>query len=160
MSEPNATNVVAGSGLLYVAPLGTTLPTTGAHGEWPITWPMGWVACGYTDDGIDLVYTPSIKEIMVDEEAAPVDDVLATEKFAITAKLAEATLANLNNAIAASTYTAETAGDGVQTVAIGSETYYLHDGRCVGSGSGDELRSHRDCSESNREGRCQLEDST
>lgn len=105
MSEPDVTQIVAGSGKLYVAPLGTTLPSVGVHGEYPITWPAGWIAVGYTDDGIDVVYTPSIKEITVDEEASPVADVLATEKFHIAAKLAEATLANLNRAIAASTLT-------------------------------------------------------
>ena len=120
MSEPNATNVVAGSGLLYIAPLGTTLPTVDMHGEYPVSWPMGWTAVGYTEDGIDLVYTPSLKEIMVDEEAAPVQDVLATEKFAITAKLAEATLANMNAAIAASTITTDSTNETI-TVSIGSK---------------------------------------
>lgn len=121
MSEPNATNVVAGSGLLYVAPLGTTLPTVDAHGEYPVVWPAGWLAVGYTDDGIDLVYTPSIKEIMVDEEAAPVSDILTTEKFAVTAKLAEATLLNLNRSIAACTYTDDSAANETITVSIGSK---------------------------------------
>lgn len=121
MSEPNATNVVAGSGLLYVAPLGTTLPIVDAHGEYPVTWPMGWVAVGYTEAGIDLVYTPTIKEIMVDEEAAPVLDVLATEKFAITTQLAEATLMNLQNAISACTYTDDSAANETISVKIGSK---------------------------------------
>jgi hypothetical protein len=121
MSEPNATNVVAGSGLLYVAPLGTTLPTVDGHGEYPITWPMGWVQVGYTDGGIDLVYTPTIKEIMVDEEAAPVQDVLSTEKFAISAHLAEATLQNLNYAMSASTFTDDSTANETISVKLGSK---------------------------------------
>lgn len=121
MSEPDATNIVAGSGLLYVAPLGTTLPTVDAHGEYPIVWPMGWVKVGYTDDGIDLVYTPSVKELMVDEEAAPVGDILTTEKYAITAKLAEATLANMNRAISASTFVDDSTANETITVSLGSK---------------------------------------
>ncbi len=91
MSEPDVTQIVAGSGVFYVAPLGTTLPTVAGHGEYPIVWPAGWAATGYTDDGIDAVYTPSLKEISVDEEASPVIDVLSTEKFHLALKMAEAT---------------------------------------------------------------------
>jgi hypothetical protein len=121
MAEPDATQVVAGSGLLYVAPLGTTLPTLDAHGENPVVWPAGWVAVGYTDDGIDMTYTPTVKDITVDEEMAPVAKLLTAEKLSISAKLAEATLANLNNAISASTYTNDPAGS-AQLLKLGSGT--------------------------------------
>lgn len=126
MSEPDATQLVKGSGVLYVAPLGTTLPTLDAHGEYPITWPAGWVAVGYTEDGIDMVYTPTVKPLHVDEETAAVDDVLAEEKFVISAKLSEATLQNLNYAIAASAYTSDPAGSDVN-VKVGSKalTYFM-----------------------------------
>lgn len=120
MSEPNAANVIAGPGILYVAPLGTTLPVVDGHGEAPITWPMGWVAVGYTDDGIDSTYAPSIKEIMVDEETAPVFDILTTEKFTITCKMAEATLLNLSRAIAASAYTDDSTANETITLTGGS----------------------------------------
>jgi hypothetical protein len=119
MSEPNATNVIAGPGLLYVAPLGTTQPVFDMHGEYPVIWPAGWVAVGYTDSGIDSTYTPTIKEISVDEEAAPVLDILEKEKFVISAHLAEATLANLNAAIAASALTTDST-NAYQAVAGGS----------------------------------------
>lgn len=121
MAEPDATQIIVGSGLLYVAPLGTTLPVTDAHGEYPLSWPAGWVLVGYTDAGIDIVYTPTIKEIMVDEETAPVADVLAAEKFHVASHLAEATLANLNRAIAASTLTDHSATLGDINVNAGSQ---------------------------------------
>lgn len=108
MAEPDVTQLVAGSGLLYVAPLGTALPTVDGHGEYPIVWPNGWVALGYTEAGIDIVYTPTFKELTVDEEAGSVGDLLVTEKFHIAAQLAEGTLANLNRAISASTLTDHT----------------------------------------------------
>lgn len=126
MAEPDATQVVAGPGLLYVAPLGTTLPTLDATGEFPVNWPVGWEAVGYTDAGIDQTYTPTIKEIEVDEEAAPVLDILQKEQFEISAHLAEATLQNLNRAISSSTYTVDTPNSAV-IVSGGSKpiTYFM-----------------------------------
>lgn len=120
MAEPDATQVIAGPGLIYVAPLGTALPIFDAHGEYPVVWPSGWVAAGYTDAGIDETYTPTIKEVTVDEEAAPVLDILEKESYAISCHLAEATLENLNNAIAASTFTNDTANE-FKSVAVGSK---------------------------------------
>jgi hypothetical protein len=104
MAEPDATQVLAGPGKMYIAPLGSTLPTFDGHGEYPVVWPVAWKAVGYTDAGIDATYTPTVKEIMVDEETAPVSDILTAEKFSLAAHLAEATLQNLNRAISASTY--------------------------------------------------------
>lgn len=121
MAEPDATQVVAGPGKLYVAALGSTLPTVGSHGEYPITWPAAWKAVGYTDAGIDIVYTPTIKAIMVDEEASPVSDVLSEEKFHLAAHLAEVTLQNLNYAIAASTFTDNSVSESEIVVAGGSK---------------------------------------
>lgn len=121
MSEPDATQVIAGSGKIYIAPLGSTLPVTDAHGEYPVSWPVAWIPVGYTDDGIDFSYTPTIKELMVDEETAPVGDILTAEKCFIGAKLAEATLANLHNAIAASTLTDHSATLGDIKLGAGSQ---------------------------------------
>lgn len=121
MSEPDVTQLTAGSGLIYVAPLGTALPTIDVHGEFPISWPMGWVAVGYTEAGIDMSYNPSMTELKVDEEAAVVGDILATEKFMISAKLAEATLANINRAIAASTLVDHSATLGDINLSAGSQ---------------------------------------
>ena len=100
--QPDQSQVIAGPGLIYLAPLGTALPTlTGAA---PV-WGAGWYQAGYTDAGIDAIYTPTIKEIYVDEQAAPVLDILEKEKFVVQAHLAEANLVNLQSAISASTLT-------------------------------------------------------
>lgn len=99
-AQPDVTQILVGPGLIMIAPLGSTLPTL----TYPLVWPAGWFAVGYTDAGVDVIYTPTIKEIYVDEEAAVVADVLEKEKFVIQAHLAEVTLTNLNAAIAASTY--------------------------------------------------------
>lgn len=126
MSEPDATQVLAGPSLIYVAPLGTTLPTMDAHGEFPVVWPDGWEAVGYTDAGVDETYTPTLKEINVDEEASPVGFILQKEEYQIAAALAEPTLENFNRAIAASTFTTD-APNAFKSVAIGSKalTYVM-----------------------------------
>lgn len=111
--QPDVTQIIAGPGLIYVAPLGTTLPTL--SGSAPV-WPSGWYQVGYTDAGVDCIYTPTIKEIYVDEEAAVVDDILEKEKFVVQAHLAEASLTNLNAAIAASSYSIS----GQPVVTVGS----------------------------------------
>ena len=99
--EPDTSQIVAGPGKLYIAALGTTLPTlTGSTAAFS----AGWTQCGYTDAGIDAIYTPTIKEIYVDEQAAPVLDILEKEKFVVQAHLAEVGLRNLTAAIAASTF--------------------------------------------------------
>jgi hypothetical protein len=103
-AQPDVSQILVGPGLIMIAPLGSTLPTL----TYPLVWPAGWFAVGYTDAGVDLIYTPTIKEIYVDEQAAPVGDILEKEKFVVQAHLAEISLPNLNAAISASTYTAAT----------------------------------------------------
>lgn len=121
MAEPDATQVVAGSGVLYVAVLGSTLPSLDAHGEYPVVWPPAWKAVGYTEDGIDMVYTPTVKPLHVDEETAPVADVLSEEKFHISAKLSEATLLNISRAISASAYVDDSSAESDINVKVGSK---------------------------------------
>jgi hypothetical protein len=99
--QPDVSQIIAGPGLIYIAPLGTALPAL----TFPLVWPAAWFAVGYTDAGIDCTYTPTIKPIYVDEEAAVIFDILEKEDFKVQAKLAEVSLTNLNAAIAASTYT-------------------------------------------------------
>jgi hypothetical protein len=102
--QPDVSQIISGPGLIYIAPLGSTLPTL----TFPLVFPAGWFAVGYTDAGVDVIYTPTIKEIYVDEEAAVVGDILEKEKFVIQAHLAEVNLPNLQAAISASTYTPAT----------------------------------------------------
>jgi hypothetical protein len=117
-----AANVLVGPARLLVSPKGTTLPTLDGTVN-PITWPAGWVEVGYTEAGTDMTYTPTIKDIMVDEEMAPVQKILDKEKATVTAVLAEATLANLNRAISASIMTqsaADVTHAQLATVEVGS----------------------------------------
>jgi hypothetical protein len=96
----DVSKIMVGSVAVYVAPAGTTAPNV--DGSYPIVWPAGWEKIGYTDSGVDLSYSPSVKEIKVDEELAPVMFVLEGEKAEIALTVAEATLDKLNQAISAS----------------------------------------------------------
>lgn len=120
MSEPTATNVIAGPALFYVAPVGTTPPSvTGSPATWPPTFGAGWLPVGYTDKGVDLVYTPTVKPYTPDEETSPIYDILESEKCEVDITLAETTLDNLARAISAATLTYNT-GAKVKTLAGGS----------------------------------------
>lgn len=120
MSEPTSTNVIAGPAQLYIAPVGSTAPPVTGSSEWPIVWPGAWIEAGYTDSGIDFTYTPTLKSFTPDEEASPIYDILQAEKFEITATLAEATMANYQSAISASTLATD-ATNGVTKVSAGSQ---------------------------------------
>lgn len=110
----DSANVIAGSGTLYMAPAGTSLPTITSL---PITW-TGFDQPGYTDDGVDFTYTPTIKDIDVDEEMSPVQKILTAEKLVIGVTMAETTLINLAKAIAGSTLTDHSGS--ISTIKIGS----------------------------------------
>ena len=99
--QPDVTQIIAGPGLIYIAPLGTALPPI----AFPIVWPSAWFAVGYTEAGIDATYTPHITPQYVDELAPPVFDILEKEEYSISAILAEVSLTNLQVAISACTYT-------------------------------------------------------
>jgi hypothetical protein len=121
MAEPDTTQIVAGPGLIYIAPLGSSLPAADAHGEYPVTWPVAWLQVGYTDAGIDLNYSPTIKSLRVDELASPVSDVLEEEKFHVMAHLAEVTLLNYSRSISACTYLDDSVAKETIKVSIGSK---------------------------------------
>lgn len=55
---------------------------------------------GYTEDGVTFNYTPTVTDIKVHEETYPVAAALSEESTEIVCNMAEASLANINNAIA------------------------------------------------------------
>jgi hypothetical protein len=120
VSQPTATQIVAGPSQLYVAPVGTTAPyIAGSAGAWPPTFPAGWLPVGYTEKGVDLVYTPTLNPFTPDEEYSPVYDILKAEKAELNIVLAEATLENYQRAISASTLT-DDATNKVRKASVGS----------------------------------------
>jgi hypothetical protein len=103
-------NVMAASARILIAPLGTALPTVATTGV--LTWVAAWKECGATEKGTDLSYTPSLTDVKIDESASPIAKLLASEKCILSCVLAESTLINLGNAIAADTQTITAPGVG------------------------------------------------
>lgn len=104
-------NITVGPSDLFIAPAGTTLPTlTGAKGDF-----SAFTEIGFTADGIEFDYTPTWKDIIVDELMGPAKKILTGHKLVVTSKLAETTLQNLSYAIPGATL------DGT-TLTIGSIT--------------------------------------
>ncbi len=70
---------------------------------------------GYTEDGVQFEYNADTFEAMVDEETFPVQRVITTESIQITCNLAEASMVNLNTAMAGSVLSGNilTFGNGV-----------------------------------------------
>ncbi len=59
-----------------------------------------WVEVGYTEDGVTMEYTPSLADVQVEEESFPIQRVLTKEQLAITCNMAEASLSNMDKAMA------------------------------------------------------------
>lgn len=120
VTQPTATQIIAGRAALYVSALGTVLPYyAGSPGGWPPVFPAGWQAVGYTEKGVDLIYTPTLNPFTPDEEYSPVYDILKAEKAEVQVIIAEGTLDNYQRAVSASTLT-DDATNKVRKTAVGS----------------------------------------
>lgn len=85
--EGSSANVIAGVGNVFIG-------TSDSIPE-----PIAANFVGYTDGGKVWEYQPGITEYEVDQETIPVKDSLDKEDVILTLNLAEATIANLGNAI-------------------------------------------------------------
>ena len=85
---PDVGNVLVGVALLYYH----TTPGTA----------VGSVVTeiGYTEDGVNIEYNPTIEDIDVEEETFPVKRVITKEECSITCNMAESSIANLEQAMA------------------------------------------------------------
>lgn len=83
-------HVKVAAGTLYAAPLGTTEPVTVTG-----AWPAGWTALGYTEQGSEFDFGPSVTPIEVEEEYYPIRQAITTYSGKITFVLAELTQQNL-----------------------------------------------------------------
>lgn len=90
----NPTNVKVAVGTLWVAPLGTSEPTSVSG-----PWPSGWVEVGYTDQGSEFDFGPSVTPINVEEEYYPIRQAITSYSGKLTFVLAEATQQSLSIAL-------------------------------------------------------------
>ncbi len=68
----NPTQVKTGPGQIFVAPLGTTVPTFAATAsKFSNAW-TGWLPIGYTDEGLTFAVGRTVEDITVAEELEPI----------------------------------------------------------------------------------------
>ncbi len=92
MADFNAAAVRFGKpGKLFIAPLGTTEPTTVTA-----AWGAGWIPLGYTDEGSAFNYEVSTDNVEVAEELDVLARVTTGRDASVEFALAEITKRNLN----------------------------------------------------------------
>jgi hypothetical protein len=101
----NVDAIKLGPGLLYVAPIGTTEPTT-------LTGALAveWVAIGYTESGTEQNHDLAISPVYVAEELWPVRHVVETAQLRVNFEAAELTAENLRRAWNGGTVTSPSGG--------------------------------------------------
>lgn len=103
MGTPAA--VKLGPGLLYVAPIGTTEPTSGSS-----VLPSAWIALGYTEEGSTITFDMTFEDVPVAEELDPVKVVATGRMASVKFSLAEITARNLKTAFNGGTIVAPSLG--------------------------------------------------
>jgi len=94
----------------------STVYTIEPGGDGPgIALSSAFTEVGYTEDGVNMEYAAEETDIMVHEETFPIDSAITKESITITCNMAEASLVNMNNAMAGAVLsgTKITLGDGV-----------------------------------------------
>lgn len=112
--DPNMISI--GPGLLYVASIATTDPTTGASG----TLTSAWEQIGYTEEGSTFRWETTNEPIEVAEELEPVRYEMSRRVGTVAFAMAEATKRNLQIALNMG-LTGGNLTDPVEPNAIGSE---------------------------------------
>lgn len=133
-------NLIQGVGEVYTAPFGETEPATIA------TAPAGnWTNVGFTQGGVNLVYTPTYQALTVDQEVDIVDRRLTMREMNFRTTLAEVTLETLLD-IGMSAHGGAIASETLQpSVSVGPESQVvgravLFDGFAEGFSSGAHFR--------------------
>lgn len=90
------TNVLYGVGIVFTAPLTTTLPTDQNLGVGTAWTALGWNYIGATDAGVSITYTPTTVDINIEEQPTPVAVLVDKATAQITFDFNEETLANVN----------------------------------------------------------------
>lgn len=113
-----AAAVKVGPGLLYVAKIGTTEPTTGSA-----ALPSAWVAIGYTDNGSMFNSETTYEDIEVEEELEPIRTTATKRNTTIDFEMAEINTTNLSIAYNGGTIGSPTGGEVTfEPPVLGSET--------------------------------------
>ena len=97
-------DVLIGTGVLYVASKNTAFPGDSGGGAWDAN-PSGWTDVGFSEDGWTLEYDKTFEDIMVAEEIDPIKSVKSAQEIRLTGTLAQASLTNIKEAFGGGTIT-------------------------------------------------------
>ena len=118
------TNLLAGIGTVYTAPVGEALPADDDVDSGIIVPGGNWTATGFTQDGCTVDYTPTFEDVIVDQHKAPVDTILTAEAGSVAFTLAESDAAALAAAfgVAYTTVAAAANQTGQSNLGVGDST--------------------------------------
>ena len=120
----NAANLIVSPALLYISPVGTTLPneTTVAAGA---SWGAGWTDVGFTSSPLVMNMNDEKFALEVEQVSAELMEVLTKRVIELETTLAEITAANLKYAMSAGSTIVPTAAGagqhGFEKLAFGGE---------------------------------------
>ena len=112
--------VMLGTGELYVATEGTAFPTD------PTTEPSGsdWTDIGYSESGWTLDYDKTFEDVMVAEELDPIKTLKSAQEVRLTGELAQASLDNFKIAMGGGNRQTDEIGAGLNGGAGTSQSGY------------------------------------
>lgn len=120
MPSTNGTisEVIVGTGVLYVASISNDGNSTGDYVAFPGdssgAWAdpgADWVDVGYSEDGWTLEMDKTFEDIMVAEEIDPIATFKTAQEVRLTGELAQASMSNIQIALGGGTFTADDTTD-------------------------------------------------
>lgn len=101
MPDPTATpNILTDPGYLFIAPLGSTMPTNTVVGSvFTDEWAAAWIPLGATEDGSEFAYSSTVEPITVAELFDPVAYRTTGRTGRVAFNLADWTLSMFRRAI-------------------------------------------------------------
>jgi hypothetical protein len=111
-------NIISDPGFLFVAPIGTALPTNTVVGSvFTDAWAAAWVNVGATDDGSTFQWQTTVEPVSVAELFDPIKQAVTGASGSMAFALADYTLKNLSRAL--------NAGPGAVATVSGATTTLL-----------------------------------
>ena len=92
----NTGNVIYGTGILFTATTGTSVPSDQNLGLGSSWTGLGWAYVGSLLDGVTVTFAPTVQNIVIEEQPTPVGVAVSTADLTVTCNLSEETLANVN----------------------------------------------------------------
>lgn len=94
--SPTTGNVIYGTGILFTAAVGTSVPSDVNLGVGTAWTGLGWAYVGALLDGVTSTFAPTTQDIMIEEQPTPVGVAISTATLTFTCNMSEETLGNVN----------------------------------------------------------------